>query len=1250
MRVLIILFALLALTACGQKSGKVKLELTSSFTVSGPAALGASAAGGLMVWGISNKGDSFSRVLTSSTNIELDVPNGQWTFTAVAWESGATGNPALVEFDNEGLRCARSTPMDLKGEDVQVNLEMTSAKCNQPSFRGGSSAQIGVKLNLCQNALAVGSINDACTNDPSPASNRKSDKAPVRSVRLRMMEFDKFGNNVVATGPGLSRCIEVPSTLSGLWNTPTDLAIPVGDPTRPGENPFRMEIEFYWSSQTCSGGSNLDFGVTQLPKGLVSPGHKFFVDATDNHVAYINVRDQLVCTGRETATAFDIGDGSQEHPYVICSVAQLQKIHETAFTKSYRLAADIDLNDSTKGLATAVLPPNAAACWELGQTWQPIGYRYDSSCILSRSSFNGSFYGGGHTIKNLRTRFEDSYSVGFIGVWNPTVYSNRGIRELTLRDIEVSGLYQVGGLLGYKDPTMLGRISDIRIDNARIEAKQQSAEAFAGGAIGSVDNASLSHIRVENTHVRAEVSKVGGVFGQVTNAVELRNIFSHAIVASRSGSYHGGVAGYMSSTSTGASYGVIRHEGAVISGGDHVGGLFGEVSLLAASGVLNDMYATSAIHVFKSGTTQRVGGLFGATNFFTYNNMFFAGAITIKGTPSNTGRIVGSPPCAPSGCTGTNIFYMGPTPDFENGSGINNSISVTSYPNELSEALYTNSTILNSGPWEHTANSLPRFKDENHPCADVANLRSLGLQIGRGDAANPYAVCRKDQLAAVGGLGANKHVRLMAPINMTGAFTPPSIPAGVTLDGAGQVLFGYKTGMSATAAGDRAPFSSILGTLKNVQLVNMSVKMTASTGASTVSGLAMTNSGVIDGVEYLSGDISQQDPTLNKVAGLVQTNSGTIRNVGFHADVGGQGSISGLVTENSGTIEDSVVGGTLFNSGSASPINNVAGIANLNRATIRRVVVESRLDLNVSASNLSMGVVRNNPNAVLSDLNIDSQAEWRVAAFGTNTTVFASRNYGAVERALMRGRLLDTDISSSNTTDTYLGRTVVNDTIVIDNVSYTGIYRGMYTQFPAGRLIASGSGGTITTNCTDSTVGYLRFTPFGSAFVAASNYFDNSGAADDDLLSNEKYVWVVAEKDGELTIARATGSYLSTFENLKLNVTCASAPEFMDSSANIYVIQSYGNNAIFTPDTISSGNFSGVVSKNFFSAASLPANLGLSDDLSPWKRNVLIEANATNTIINYYFQLLAGNQPTRPAPWMLESEGSVGDLRLFDSN
>jgi hypothetical protein len=1243
MRVLIILFALLALTACGQKSGKVKFELTSSFGASGPVALGPQVDGGLMVWGISNKGDSFSRVLTSSSNIELEIPNGLWTFTAVAWESGATGSPALVEFDNEGLRCARSAPMDLKGDDVRVNLDMTTAKCDHPSFRGGGTDQASVKLSFCQNAQAVDSINDTCTNDPDPGVGGVSDKAPVRSVRLRMMEYDKFGRSVVATGPGISRCINLPNTASGLWVTPNDFAIPVGDPAKPAENPFRMEIEFHWNTIGCNGLGDLDYGVTQLPLGLVSPEHKFFVDGSSNHVGYINVDDRLLCKGRESATTFDIGDGTQDHPWVICSVAQLHKIHDDR-TESYRLAADIDLNESTKGLAGAILPSFEMAndCWELGQTWQPLGLT-DASCSSPTvAPFTGSFYGGGHTIKNLRTRYKETDDVGFIARWSPV--TNQTIRELKLESLEVEGRVRVGGVIGNKPVGMLAFVHNIVVDNGKIEASNNGTDSLAGGVFGYVGDTDLRRIRTTNVSVQGDMSRIGGVAGQISlsngtaDLAQVKNIYSHAHVFARGGTYHGGVAGFFQSganmgSQIGLNYGAIRHEGVIRSSGTHVGGLFGLGHLNTFStSYLSDVYATSVIYN-ESMSDPWVGGLIGESNIMVFNRAYFAGEIVIKDTVGGKyGFIVGE---AATSIGGVNVRYLDSNNQALNFFGDGNYTALTATQNAGSNTNDSSGDFFvanglagfNDGVvWEHTSGGLPRFVDEDHPCADATNLLPLASQTGRGRVANPFAICHKDQLAAVGGLTAG-NVRLLAPINLTGAFTPPAIAAAVTVDGADQVLFGYKSGIAATTAGDRAPFSSIAGTLKNVKLANMSVTMTASTGPSTVSGLATTNSGVIDGVDYLSGDISHQDPSTTFVAGLVNTNTGAIRNVRFYATVGGHGSISGLVNENSGTIEDSVVGGTLYRPGGAAAMNSVAGIAALNHATIQRVRVESRFELNSSVSNLSMGVVRNNPNGVLRDISIDPQAEWMVTNFGGSTAAIVSRNFGVVERGLMRGRMLSTDLSSATITDTYLGRTVVNMTLN----GNTGSYGGVYTQSPAGRMIFAGNDTDVSCSSND-----LSITPgLAGDFAFGVGYWDSN------LVANQKYVWVIGENDGDVFAMRAIGSVDGSSIQLHLNAACAA---FLISGTKITVVQSFADDAAFALDSLNSGNFSGVADVSFVLD---DTNLGLPG--SPWLGNVLdsSDSNDLTLMLDYFFDLQAGLAPIRPAPWEREDSGQLG---LFGSN
>jgi len=1244
-RVLIILVVLLGLTACSKKSAKVKLELTSSFVFGGSSDMQAVSEGGLMVWGISTNGESFGRVLNNADAAEVDIPNGNWTFSAVAWD-----NVTSIVMSGNTIRCARSEAMELKGEAASVSLVLSAAACNSDFYGNATAMQTDLNVRLCRDAGAVTALTDVCSDDKTEVG-RVSDKAPFMSVRVSLEEFDRFGKAAIPQGAGLSRCVAMPESLNGEWSVPGNLNLPVGNPSAPETSPFRTSFELYFSSTDCGATGGSDSSRIVLNNGMASNqgNNKYFGASTEQYL-YLHVPDAVVCSGRESLDPFAGGTGSDGRPYLICSAKQLYKIHNngtsTYLSNSFRLMSDIDLNPYTKGLASVTdRPTQAASCWQIGQTWQPLGDTY-SGCTRTPTGFSGSFYGGGHRITGMRMRLEDQSLVGFVGRWTPSVYKT--ITDLVFVDAEVSGHAGVGGVVGERTSGSITEISHINLIRPEIESRIDSGTADVGAVIGFGGSVNLTDIIVKDGRVEGQADFIGGVFGRLAASTKLNNIFATGLVSTRnSNSFVGGVGGRVESDSFGnTGFHSISHEGAIITNSLVVGGLFGKVDTINP---FKDFYAVTAIKAFETNGSA-VGGIIGDSDITgVLSRGYFAGHISNDCTTScsrglitgkNTSSLVGE----------ADLYAINSEQPSPAGTGDDSgAITVGSVANSDTVGLFNigGTPNLNSGVWQHVEDDLPRLTKQGHPCAVESGSLDFTAQVGlgRGTAANPILLCRKEQFAGLAALAANpaitRHVRIVGAVNLSGSFTSPDIPSNVVLTGKGALLFAYHRQASASGLQHWAPFNSNSGTMKDINLTNIFVRMVAAdTPDSSVSGLVDTNSGVIEKVRLLASTIRQDTVANARANGLVRLNtaSGRVSDFEVNARIVGDGKLNGAFYENYGIFEDGVVANQM-NAATGVAIANVFGLGYYNYKTVRRIGVESRFEhTGYSVSSMSLGVRHNGPLGLLEDIEVTSEAHWSVGLFGLNVAQFVSINNGTVNRTLMNGQLYTND---SSVADVTVGYERSGQPIFQDNTTTSS---GLVTAMPAGRVIAFATDTDFA--CAGNSAILDTGVTSGDFIEGAGVFWETTVNDPDDLVFDDKYVWIVAGGNGDdKEVSRVVGSYdTGTVITLTFDRPCAAA--IPAGSAAVRIVQSFADSTVDMVGDLTATPFSGVIY-----AQELDEKSDLVTALaSPWRNQILDESVGTDltSIVNYYLAILKGEAPARPATWTFESGGD--GLGLLNPN
>ena len=164
-------------------------------------------------------------------------------------------------------------------------------------------------------------------------------------------------------------------------------------------------------------------------------------------------------------SGFAGGSGTAEDPWQVASAEQLDNVRED-LTAHYILVEDIDLSGY--------------------ENWTPIGAFQslsdapeDQEIPHPDYAFTGTFNGAGHTISNLRISGEAPMGTGLFGCVAGTETGAGYIGNFTLKDIDVSGTYLVGGAVGLQ--FMNCPVSDIHL----VGNNHLSGMQGIGGIVGT---------------------------------------------------------------------------------------------------------------------------------------------------------------------------------------------------------------------------------------------------------------------------------------------------------------------------------------------------------------------------------------------------------------------------------------------------------------------------------------------------------------------------------------------------------------------------------------------------------------------------------------------------------------------------------------------------------------------------------------------------------------------------------------------
>ena len=315
------------------------------------------------------------------------------------------------------------------------------------------------------------------------------------------------------------------------------------------------------------------------------------------------------------------GTGEPNNPYQISSVADFLKFSATPadWTSSFILTADVNL---------------------AGVTLTPVG------------NFTGDFNGTGKIIKNAVISL-----FGHVG-------SGGQVKNLGVEDVNITGNWYVGGLVGYNDGTLTNCYATGSVSGtgncvgglvgsnygtltgcyATGSVTATGEYSYAGGLVGYNDHGSLTSCYA--TGSVTGTNEVGGLVG-LNDSGTLTACYATGLVSGNSvlgglvgGNYSDGTLSscYATGSVTGGGGvgGLVGGNGGSItacyaigsvSGTDYVGGLVGY-----NDGTLTNCYATGSV----SGTNE-VGGLVGM-NFGSLTSCYATGSVTGGG---GVGGLVG---------------------------------------------------------------------------------------------------------------------------------------------------------------------------------------------------------------------------------------------------------------------------------------------------------------------------------------------------------------------------------------------------------------------------------------------------------------------------------------------------------------------------------------------------------------------------------------------------------------------------------
>ena len=286
-----------------------------------------------------------------------------------------------------------------------------------------------------------------------------------------------------------------------------------------------------------------------------------------------------------------------------------------------------------------------------GYYWKPIGLYYDTDGNVIEKAFSGNYDGDGYSISGIETPFGNTnrYSCqGLFGYVSSYSSSYCGVKNLTIKNSNINGYENVGGLIGYLNVSLekVNSTEKITISNVHTDVNIYGLRNV-GGLIGKVNlykydyrySYTLTIEDVYNTGNISGSSYVGGLIGYAylycysTTAdiyFTLTNSYNSGFIEGSSG-YAGGIVGHIYSYSRMSSNDSIANvincfNVGQVSGSTYAGGIVGSTSQNSYGKInLKNCYNTANVSA-----NSNVGGILGTTSAQVLN-CYYGGDCSVGG-------------------------------------------------------------------------------------------------------------------------------------------------------------------------------------------------------------------------------------------------------------------------------------------------------------------------------------------------------------------------------------------------------------------------------------------------------------------------------------------------------------------------------------------------------------------------------------------------------------------------------------------
>ncbi len=378
-------------------------------------------------------------------------------------------------------------------------------------------------------------------------------------------------------------------------------------------------------------------GATATPENNATQATENTADAADDTGETSEPVEEMA----DTDAHFAGGSGTAEDPWQIATAEQLDRIRDD-LTAHYILIDDIDLSGS--------------------ENWMPIGAFQslsdapeDAEIPHPDYAFTGTFDGAGHTVSNLTVSCEAPMGAGLFGCASGTENGAAYIGNFTLKDVNVSGFYLVGGAVGLQ--FMNCPVSDVHLVGDNKLAGMQGIGGIVGTGFDLISGCSAT----ADINVLGDDGACAGLIAGGTTMSSITNCEATggSITAEGNGTWGFGAI-------CGAPWGAAEITDCKVSGtaitvsGENnrlVGGLvgFGGTYDPSAPAQITGCIVED-VTITVSETTDSVGGLIGAgkemmegsdvMSSFAVSDCVVSGNIT--GGGNYVDAVVGDPACAVS--------------------------------------------------------------------------------------------------------------------------------------------------------------------------------------------------------------------------------------------------------------------------------------------------------------------------------------------------------------------------------------------------------------------------------------------------------------------------------------------------------------------------------------------------------------------------------------------------------------------------